>query len=80
MRIIFQPSENLWIDLDSGVTGASEKSVRDAVLGVANDFVSGAIRQFNKPTKSIASFNLTKRSGSGFPPVPTMSPQYGGGQ
>lgn len=78
MRIIFRPSENLWIDLDSGTTGESEKAVRDRVLGVRSDFVNGSIRQFNQPTRSMASFNLTRRSGSGFPPVPNMAPTFGG--
>lgn len=80
MRIIFRPSENLWIDLDSGTTGESEKAVRDKVLGVRSDFVNGSIRQFTQPTRSVSSFNLTRRSGSGFPPVPTIASTFGGGK
>lgn len=78
MRIQFDPTQGLWIDLDTGITGPTQKDCLNAVLGLQNSFVVGATRQFSMPTKSVAAFSLTGRSGATMLPAPQIDKSFGG--
>lgn len=77
-NIRFDPATGLWRDNDTGITGATQKDAFNAVLGIGNSFVVGATRQFSAPTKNVAAFSQTAKSGATMLPVPQINRSFGG--
>jgi len=78
MTIRFDPSQNLWIDTETGLTGATQEDLRITLLNERGGLVSAKSRSFAPLTRAYAAFSSRGKSGADFRGTPNLDFRFGG--